>query len=252
MTGPSSSVRVVGVSRFAPLAWACTALVVGLGALHLVFVVALGFEPDDGLLRVMDLDGETTLPAWYASLLYSAAACLLLLAGALERERPALRAFWGLLAALMAYMSLDESTQLHEQSREVALDLGVSADVFLHANYTWLFFGVPAAALVALVFAPMLRMVGRRTAALFCLAGTLVVVGAMGMEVVGALLVHVAEADNAWYRLAVVVEEGLELAGVTLFLTTVYGHIARRHGAVEIRLAPAGAGPTGDAADRGT
>ena len=70
-------------------------------------------------------------------------------------------------------------------------------------------------------------------AAAFLLAGCIYVGGAVGVELIGAPM----EEDAMPYNLTTVVEEGMELAGVILFLAATLRHMApRQDGSQEIEV----------------
>ena len=52
--------------------------------------------------------------------------------------------------------------------------------------------------------------------------------GAVGVEIIGAPM----DADTMTYNLTTVVEEGMEMAGVLLFLTTLLHYMPRKQGGV--------------------
>jgi hypothetical protein len=233
------STIIFPVDRTVAAVWVATAIVVGLGALH-TFLVISGYAEVGGPLEIIDLDAEKNLPAWYASALYLCSGLLLVLTGRLEQAQ--VRFFWLCLAALMVFMSLDETAGLHEQSRHVADYLGVPDTLFVHSYYQWFAFALPAVVVVVVFSIPMLRTVDRRMAVLCCLSGGLVVLGALGVEILGGLVEEVERrAETPWYRLTVIVEEGLEFSGISLFLTAILGHLARRHSHLDLRLEKASA-----------
>ncbi len=174
----------------------------------------------DSMIRWLDVDGEGGVPAWFSGIvLFLCAQGLWLLADASAtgpRGRWAFRE--RVLAAAFVYLSLDELTQIHEQSIDPLVDAfgfdGVLA-------FAWVVLAVPLAAAMAVWFVPYLLHLPRAAALLMVLSGVLFVGGAAGVELVGAAIFSAEGFDTLRYTIAVAVEEGLEMLGAVLFLSVV-------------------------------
>jgi len=173
--------------------------------------------------RWFDLSAEQAVPAWVSS------AVLLLVA--LAASDMAVRArtapggargrwgYWALLALVFTYLSLDETVGVHEELNEVSAHF-VGREGILY--YGWYVIALPIVAVFALVMARWLRTLPRRTSTRMVLAGVLYVGGAIGFELVGNALLSAGQpADGILLATEAAFEEGLELSGVSLFLTTV-------------------------------
>lgn len=88
-------------------------------------------------------------------------------------------------------------------------------------DMNWAIPGGIAAAVMGVAFIPFVRRLPPRTAILFVVAGVLYVGGAVGMELVGEPM----DSDTLQYNLTTVVEEGLEMGGVILFIYALLGHM---------------------------
>lgn len=101
-------------------------------------------------------------------------------------------------------------------------------------TFTWVMVGAFAVAVARVFFLPMLLRIDRRTALGFCLSGAVYVSGVLGMEFVSSLYF----AEELWeaYGIAATIEEDLEIAGLTLFLTAVLRHLVYNHPVAELRL----------------
>lgn len=192
-------------------------------AIALGVVVLLGFAVEiahavwpggwiDALVPLLSLSYEQNVPTWVASCLLFACGTVLALIGLeASRARSPLRGYWYGLAALFAYLSLDEFVGFHEH-------LGGLVELHGALYFSWV---VPAGVAVAIVgstFVPFLRRLPRRTRRQFLIAGALYVGGALGMELPLGYWTERAGSDNLVYALIDGVEEGMELAGTTLFL----------------------------------
>ena len=186
-------------------------------------------EIADDLLQLDDRFGfhyffglsyEENLPTWYISCLLFFCAILLALTALQERIAAVAGVWhwWG-LAAVFAYISLDEFAQLHE---EVSNWVDFESDLL---HFGWV---VPAAALVLLVGLLYLPFLGRLPAATrrrFVLAGAIYVGAAIGMELPLGYWASLEGRDNLVYGLIDWVEETLEIVGISIFFYALVAHI---------------------------
>ena len=163
---------------------------------------------------VLRLNGENTLPSWFSTLLLAAAASLLWLISVLSSAYPVLH--WRFLSFLFFGLSLDEAVSIHERFNTLSRlggPLG-SPGIFY---YSWVLVAFPLLGILALLYGRFLLHLPARTRTLFLLSAFLYVGGAVGMEMVGGLTI-LSDGWNVRYELATVVEEMLELFGVSLFI----------------------------------
>lgn len=162
----------------------------------------------DAPVETFSLSYERNVPTWVASALLLVAA--LELARCAEHASRDVRAWWS-LAAIFAFLSLDETIELHERLGGLFEGRGV------------LYFGwiVPAAFLVVLLglsFLGLLRGLETADRRRFVLAGALYVSGALGMELPLGWWAERAGDDNLAYGLIDWLEESLELTGAAYFV----------------------------------
>src|SRR6185503_5684324 len=85
--------------------------------LHMAVMVAkFGFGHDHlkGMTRVFDMNEESNIPTWYSGVaLLLCSASLALVATVKRRTRDRFAVHWGMLALIIAYMSLDEVSRFH-------------------------------------------------------------------------------------------------------------------------------------------
>ncbi|RSN46685.1 hypothetical protein, partial [Actinomadura sp. WAC 06369] len=173
-------------------------------------------EPIPALRRLFNIGSESNLATWWNSTLLLAVAGTALLAALLtdRTSRPG-RTSWLALAAATAWLSVDETVQVHERLAVVgegwADALGVSVP-----TYAWVLPGAAmalAGAAAAAVWARGLPRDLRRG-----------LLGALAVYITGALVV---EAFNGWvnrqgfkevYALGTSVEEGMEMGACLLAL----------------------------------
>ncbi len=165
------------------------------------------------LLQLFDLDEENNLPTWFSSFLLLLTAAFLWLCAAQERaEASGGSGHWTALAVGFLLLSIDEVAGVHETINSVI-------------QVTWAIPGGILALGIGFAFVPFLLRLPRRTALLFVLAGALYLAGGAGMEVYGNELVRQRLRDTLQYKLASLVEEGLEIGGVLLFLHALLGYL---------------------------
>ncbi len=209
-----------------PGRWSAVGFVVvaGLLAAHLVVVVlwsdAADFPGRDPLERLFGLDGEMGLPAWFSGLLlFLCAQALWLLS---DTSRNGSRRRWArherVLSVVFLYLSLDEVSSIHEQTiyplRE-ALDL--DGPLF----FAWVVLFVPLTLLLGVFFVGYVRALPRAAAVLVVLSGVVYVGGAAGVEMLGSVLYIAGDVDSVTYAVVITFEEGMEMVGALLFLSTV-------------------------------
>lgn len=171
----------------------------------------------EALAPFLSLSYESNLPTWYAaSLLLSCAILLGVIAGDAGAH---LRRHWWALAILFAYISLDESAELHERLGGL---IGTGGVLY----FDWV---IPAAVIVmaiGLAYVPFLRRLPAAARRHFVIAGAIYVGGALIMELPLGWWTERAGPDNLTYALIDWVEETLELTGITWFLTALISYRA--------------------------
>lgn len=216
-------------SSLLPGRWtpALYAVVAGLLSLSLALRVGrIGLDLDvrglNTLERWFEVDREMGVPAWFSTvLLFLCAAQLWQLADA-DRAGPRRR--WArysrLLSVAFVYLSLDELTQIHEQSMDplhAVLDLGGAL------QFAWVVLAVPLVAVLGLVMLGWWRALPSATRWCVLVSGVAYVGGAAGVELVGSWLSSSGGGqDTLLYAAVSTLEEGLEMAALVFFLGTVH------------------------------
>ncbi|MVA75446.1 hypothetical protein GC722_05300 [Auraticoccus sp. F435] len=199
-----------------------------------------------GLSWLVQVDAEETIPTWLQAVwLAACAAALWTVADAVRARRERWSRHWRLLAAVFAFLSVDEVVGLHERLTAPVRDaLGLGGALY----YAWVVVAVPLVVVLLLVLLPFLLALPRRTLATFVAAGAVFVLGAVGLEMSGAALSQAEGVAGVGYAVLVTVEEFLEMLGVVLFLAAVADHGQRQLGLVPgpaARRAEEGAGLAG-------
>lgn len=160
----------------------------------------------------LGLSYEQNLPTWYSSsMLLLCAVMLLLISCSAKTGGLPFRWHWRLLAFIFFYISLDEAVTLHE-----ALSHFFDYDGVLY--YGWV---IPASIVVVVLgcfYLPFVLKLPPRTKWQVIVAGSAYVGGALGVEFLLGYWADLAGDKNLVYGLIDLVEESLEILGMTLFL----------------------------------
>lgn len=225
-------------ARFARWQWGLVLGLLAVGAGAYVFKAITGHGNLLGLLRLVDVGQEASLPSWFSTFNLLLASALAALIWRLPTAGPEGRGGWAATAALLLFMSLDEGAAIHEVLNDVQralVDRGLSPDWF--GSHPWLVLGVPLALLVGALFLPFLWRMPRYLAGRLILAGGVFLAGAVGLEGAGAVMEAAGiRRDSLIYDLRRIAEEGLEMAGVVVLNLTLYSELSRRAGQLNWRM----------------
>jgi hypothetical protein len=158
------------------------------------------------LLQFFDVDNEDSLPTWYsASALLLVSALLHCIAQRKRTDGDRWTRYWYGLALAFVALSVDEVAGLHETINTVI-------------DVSWV---VPVGIGVALSFIAYIRFLlhlPTRTSVLFVISGCVFIAGAVGVERATDWYAEMDLMDTLAYNLWTVVEEGLEMGGIVLFI----------------------------------
>lgn len=183
---------------------------------------------------VFYVDNENNFSTWFASWLLFFAA--LLLAGIGLSRRQARRSYaphWLGLAALFAFLSVDEVAGLHDKTQDPLNQLLGATGIWHH---TWVVLGVPLVIVVGAMYVGFLRALPPRTRAGFLAAAALYVGGALGFEMIsGHYASQMGPIDWPGSLLRAVlahIEELLEMIGLVVFVHVLLGYLREHVGPV--------------------
>ncbi|MEM9414113.1 MAG: hypothetical protein AAGA29_01385 [Planctomycetota bacterium] len=185
--------------------------------------------------RLLNLDREMSLPAWFSAMLIAVNGGLMLLAGWVQRRRGERGVLgWLVLGLFFLALSIDEASAVHE----VLVDrvrgvMGPYATGLMF--YAWY---VPVLALGAILLVglvPFLRGLPRRTLGLLALSVAVFLAGAVGFESLMGMAVEPTGSDEPplqspgfWFVALVVMEEGLEMLGMALLCYAMLSYLVSR------------------------
>lgn len=215
-------------------------LVATVAALHVLNIPAVLFRyvwPSDWArhyIAFFGVSGEGKLPTFYSGLTLLAAAALLGLIAAHERQRGGrFNRHWAALALIFILMAMDEMVSIHELSTgTLRLHLGITGGPLYHA---WVVPAVVFLVFMAAAYFRFLLALPGRSRTLFLIAGALYVGGALGMEMAGGAYLA-ARGQDLTYGVLASLEEVLEMAGIVVFLYGLMDHLERHAPASRIRV----------------
>ncbi|WP_105036581.1 hypothetical protein [Cryobacterium aureum] len=174
----------------------------------------LGWPALSSAASLLYADGEANLWAWASGLLLAGIGLALAAVGFTARSEGAIGAPYFVLAAVAVELSADEIAQLHEKLARF--------DLSSRFTFAWLTVGVPLAIVFGLIILWIARRIDRQLRRRLIVAGIIYLLGAVGFETIGGIVVggHLDDLSRAslTYHLLVGVEEGLEVTGALLAL----------------------------------
>lgn len=192
-------------------------------AAHLCMVTlkfGFGHPSVYGLSSLFNLDGEFNFPAWFSAIMLFIASVLLYVIYKISLDiKPDY--FWLFLSIIFLYLSFDEMAGFHERF-VYTLRNNFNLSGFFY--FSWVIVGIPFALLVGLLSVPFLRRLPPLAAKHFITAGFVYVLGAAGMEMIGAS-VFVTHQNKLLYVCITTIEETLEMCGVILFIYSLVRHL---------------------------
>ena len=196
----------------------------------------LGYDRQLGARPLLNLNGESNLPTWYATaLLLGAAALLAVIWRTTPRGAGSDRGYWAGLTGVFLFLSADEAAEIHELLNPLREHFGGGGLLY----WAWVVpYGI-AGIVLLVACARFLRRLPRRTALLFVLAGALYVGGALVLEVAGGHARETAGSGSLPVVLIYTIEELAEMSGAVLFIYALLDFLGRRDGGVEVAVEPA-------------
>lgn len=192
----------------------------------------LGIEnvPFDHMLAVA---AEANIPTFFSTMILAAAALLLWVIASAGSDPRAARP-WKALSFIFLYLALDEAAMIHELSRKVPRHWLPDWGIFY---WPWVAFGTVAVIVLIAAFWRFLLALPKPTRNRFLVAGAVFVFGALGLEFVGAAIMH-GEMPELALVIEETVEEFLEMLGVILFIRALLLHMADHLPRVSLRVNP--------------
>lgn len=178
-------------------------------------------------MEVFWVEGERNVPTFLNFALLVFAFSLLALASfSAWSEGSAWRIHWTILTAVFLFLAFDEAAKMHEMLGGIGQQISTHSGIF---RFAWVAVALPVVIVFALGYLRFLIALPRRTAILMLISGGAYVGGALGLEMVnGALFDAAGDRRNGAYTFFTLLEEGLEMGGMTLFSVSLLTHLSRQ------------------------
>jgi hypothetical protein len=189
------------------------------------------YDTQLGLVQLFDLNQENNVPTWYASA--TLLLCSLLLAYvALTKQRATggYAAHWLALSGIFLFLSLDEVASVHELSGRL-LYLRYRFTGYHEMTGGWYAWVIPGSIMVCVVLMAYYRFLlhlPARTRMLFLLAGALYAGGAIGLDLPEGYYHSLYGNRTLVFSSMVLLEEGLEMVGVVVFLYALLSYVEQQ------------------------
>ncbi len=214
-------------------------VVLALTAIHSVVLFFYFYIPDDevyGLVDLFDFDLEGNIPTFYSALaMLFSAGLLWVIAQAPGRTPAKWHAHWMGLAALMAFLAVDEAVVIHENIGDL-LERYMVADGFLY--FPWVIpYGIASLGLAGVYFR-FVSTLPTRTRQFFVVAGAMFLTGAIGIEMIGAREASLHGYSSIAYCVLYTVEEFFEMTAIVVFIYGLLSHLAQEGEPFSFTLRP--------------
>lgn len=202
--------------------WAAAVLTAIHGAL-ISFSFDLGHHELFGLLDFFDLDIEGNVPSLYSAVaVLFCSALLALITHVNWYKSDGKRFYWLGLTILFLFLAVDEGTAIHEQ-------VGTFLERYMNARgalyFLWVIpYGV-LTLVVGLAYSKFVWELPKDTRLRFITAGVIFLVGALGIEMLGAREADLHGTNTITYCLLFTFEEMLEMLGIILFIYALLTHL---------------------------
>lgn len=190
-----------------------------------VMVYFTGHARIFGLVRLFNVNSERNIPTSFSVVLLFVASLLLLVIALIEKRRAGpLNFHWGGLSFGFLYLAFDEAWSIHEKWNIPVRNL-IQKEGFGTVAFAWVFPGIIIVVVLSLLFYKFLFCLPQKTRNNLLMAAAVYIGGAIGFEIIGGCYIRLHGHDNFTYNMIAAVEEGLEMAGVIIFIWALLGHI---------------------------
>ncbi len=190
------------------------------------------------LIQVLNVNRESSLPAWYSSGLLLLAAALLAVNAALHRQERYAR-HWAGLAAIFLYLSADEAAAIHEEFTD-PLQTALNTSGYL--SFAWVIAGAAFVLVVGVLYARFVLHLPPATRRGMIAAAVLYVGGALVIESISANQWELDGGSSLLYSAIGTLEELCEMLGVIVLIYTLLAYLEQRQVTVHLDFTGAARG----------
>jgi hypothetical protein len=119
-------------------------------------------------------------------------------------------------------MSLGEAARIHELTFEALDPFFTTSEVF---RYIWVILAILLLSFAVLTYANYLNHLPRKTRVLFIISGIIFVLAAVGLDIVGGILISRNSVPRLLEPFLITIEELVENLAIVLFIYALLSHI---------------------------
>jgi len=223
----------IKLNDFIKVQFGLVSLILLLGLLSYIFTYLTGFGSLLGHITLLDVGAEQSIPTYFSviNLLFAS----ILLYVLFRHEKINMQKgtnYWLFLSILFLILSTDESVSIHENFGHLYNYLAqnnIIPDIF--ETHGWLVFGIPFVVIFGLGMIPFLKLLPRATRYYFIFAGAVFVIGAVGFEYLGDVMLSTGFVESKAdfiYLMRRIFEEGFEMYGIAIFNCALYREIVNK------------------------
>lgn len=191
------------------------------------------YETVRKVTTMFNFDLEQNLPTLFSFCILLFSAILLNYLAIINKKDGKPFKNWLILAFVFYFLSVDEAVSIHELFiHPIRRLFGTSG--FLY--WAWVIpYGIGAIAFLIYNIKFLIKLPFSTTRN-FVIAGTIFILGAVGLEMLGAHLFSINEGLTFPYALVATLEESFEMIGVIYFINSIFRHIGLCHKGLFARL----------------
>lgn len=180
------------------------------------------FNALTSVTQLFDFNSERSFPTLYSFLLLLGASWLLFIISVFVKRQKKGHHYWLVLSFIFLFLAIDEALMIHEK-------IMVYTRMFLNTSgylyYAWI---IPYGILLIIFcvsYLPFLWRLPQTTRQQFILAGTIFVIGAIGIESMGGKQFTLEGEENLTFKILYTIEELFEILGITIFIYALLGYL---------------------------
>lgn len=185
------------------------------------------------VVRLFNINRESSIPTWYASSLLLACAGLLAVIAHSKGYETGQRRYWLGLALVFLYLSIDEASEIHERLTEpLQAMFNTSGPLY----FAWMVAFIPLLVVFGVVYFRFWWKLPPRYRQLFLLSACFYIGGAVGIEMVGSNMWYQDGGSSLLYSTIGTIEEFFEMLGAATLIYTLLTYIAEPASVIHVEL----------------
>jgi hypothetical protein len=214
--GVRLNIKIPGLNKLPLVLQITFILLIAANLARIVITHITGHDSMGGILPLVDVNRENSLPTWFSTInLFMSAILLFSIYGWKKQQKSPDRVYWLYLAIVFLLLSADESASIHEIMGIMMDKTSISVNWIY---YSWLIPGIFIALALFVFLIKFYLRLPRRYQILFGLSAALLFGGVFVMEFIDGFAATDSGPNTVIFELLVTVEESLEMVGVILFI----------------------------------